>query len=103
MKLKKAAYGLVEAPVVWYLSRSTVLEEHGWRRLKSGPMLLDIDRPRPGEKNRQHTRSDDSIRLCRGNNYKRMYRSLCVRRKKQGNKIWETERKRLQFHFRKKM
>ena len=44
MKLKKAAYGLVEAPVEWYISISTALEEHGWRRLKSDPccwILID--------------------------------------------------------------
>ena len=35
MKLKKAAYGLVEAPVEWCISISTVLKEHAWRRLKS--------------------------------------------------------------------
>ena len=34
MKLQKAAYGLVEAPVKWYISTSTVLEEHGRRHLK---------------------------------------------------------------------
>ena len=44
MKSKKAAYGLVEAPVEWYISISTVLKEHGWRRLKSDPcywILID--------------------------------------------------------------
>ena len=33
--LKKAAFGLVEAPVEWHIRTFTVLEEHGWRRLKS--------------------------------------------------------------------
>ena len=42
MKLRKATYGLVEAPVERYISMSTVLEERGWRRLKSDP-LLDTD------------------------------------------------------------
>ena len=49
MKLKKAAYGLGEAPVEWYTSISTVLKEHGWRRLK-----------------RRNTQSDDKIRMSRG-------------------------------------
>ena len=35
MKLKKAAHGLVVAPVEWYISTSTVLEEYGWCHLKS--------------------------------------------------------------------
>ena len=46
MKLKKAAYGLVAAPVEWYRSISTVLEELEWRRLKSDPccwILIDPD------------------------------------------------------------
>ena len=43
MKLKKAPYGPVEAPVEWYISMSSVLEEGGWRRLKSDPLLFDID------------------------------------------------------------
>ena len=44
MKLKKAACGLVEAPVEWFISISTVLKELGWRRLKSDPccwILID--------------------------------------------------------------
>ena len=32
MKLKKAAHGLVAAPVEWYISISTVLEEHGEKK-----------------------------------------------------------------------
>ena len=47
MKLNKAAYRLVEAPVEWYISISTVLEEHGWHRLNSDPccwMLINPDR-----------------------------------------------------------
>ena len=43
MRLQSAAHGLVEALVEWYLSIFAVLEEHGWRRLKSDPILLDID------------------------------------------------------------
>ena len=37
MKLKKAAYGLVEALVEWYISIAAVRKEHGWRRLKYDP------------------------------------------------------------------
>ena len=42
MKLRKATFGLVEGPVERYISMSAVLEERGWRRLKSDP-LLDTD------------------------------------------------------------
>ena len=57
MKLKKAAYGLVEAPVEWYISLSTVLTEHGWRRLKYDPCFT--------YKKRRNTQSDDKIRMSR--------------------------------------
>ena len=36
-RLRKAAYGLVEAPIEWYLSICKTLEEYGWRRLYSDP------------------------------------------------------------------
>eukprot|EP00969_Alexandrium_andersonii_P249482 11025880-Alexandrium_andersonii.AAC.1 len=50
MRLRKAAYGLVEAPVERYLSISTTLAEHGWRRLRSDPccwILIDPSKVRP--------------------------------------------------------
>ena len=43
---KGYVYGPVEAPVEWYITMSSVLEEGGWRRLKSGPLcsiLIDPD------------------------------------------------------------
>ena len=40
MKLKKAAYGLVEAPVEWYISISAVLEEHGWPSLEMNTLVV---------------------------------------------------------------
>ena len=42
MKLKKAAYGLEEAPAEWCLSKSTVLEEHV-ASLEIRPMLWNSD------------------------------------------------------------
>ena len=47
MKLNKAACGLVEAPVEWYISSSTALEEHGWRRMKSDPCFWILIDPAP--------------------------------------------------------
>ena len=61
MKLKKAAYGLVEASVVWYVSMSTVLKEHGWRRLKFDPccwILIDPSLTRKEERHGVMTRSE---------------------------------------------
>ena len=65
MKLKKAACGLVEAPVEWYISISAVLKEHGWRRLKSDPccwILIDSSLVKKG----QHTQSDAKISMSSG-------------------------------------
>ena len=36
-RLRKAAYGLVEAPIEWYISICETLEQGGWRRLYSDP------------------------------------------------------------------
>ena len=61
MKLKKAANGLVEAPVEWFISISAVLKEHGWRRLKSDPccwILIDPSLTRKEETLRLMTRSE---------------------------------------------
>ena len=54
MKLKKAAYGVVEAPVEWYISICAVLEENGWRRFKSDPCCWILVDPSL-EKKKTHT------------------------------------------------
>ena len=64
MKLKKAAYGVVEAPVEWYISICAVLEEHGWRRFKSDPAVgYWLIYP---WKKRKHTQSHDKIPMSSG-------------------------------------
>ena len=59
MKLKKAACGLVD----WF-NISTVLEEHGWRRLKSDLccwMLIDPDLVKTGNTQGVMTRSECAV------------------------------------------
>ena len=101
MKLKKAAYGLVEAPVEWYIGISTVLKEHGWRRLKSDPccwILIDPSLTRKEETDRVMTRSECPVVAATGGHVDDF-----VFVGKEGNKIWETARKKLQDHYRWKM
>ena len=66
MKLKKAAYGLVEAPVEWNISISTVLKEtHMAPVLKSDPCCWILIDPSTCE-SRNGKESDDKIRMSRG-------------------------------------
>ena len=97
MKLKKAACGLVDAPVEWYISISTVLEEHGWRRLKSDP-LIDPSLKRKEETHRVMTRSECPVVAATGRHVDDF-----VFVGKEGNMVWETARKKLQDHYRWKM
>ena len=55
MKLTRAAKGLVEAPMAWYISISAVLKEHGWRRLKSDPCCWILVDPSLVRKEDTHT------------------------------------------------
>ena len=54
-KLKKAAYRLVEAPVEWHTSISTVPKEHGWRRLTSDPCCWILIDPSLTRKKKKHS------------------------------------------------
>ena len=101
MKLKRAAYGLVEAPVEWYMSISTVLKEHGWRRLKSDPccwILIDPSLVKAETEKRVTTRSECLVVAATGGHVDDF-----VFVGKEGNKAWETARKKLQDHYRWKM
>ena len=101
MKMKKAAYGLVEAPVEWYISISTVLKEHGWRRLKSDPccgILIDPSLRREEETHGVMTRSECRVVAATGGHVDDF-----VFVGKEGNKIWETARQKLQDHLHWKM
>ena len=100
MKLKKAAYGLVEASVEWYISISTVLKEHGWRRLKSDPccwILIDPSLVKAETEKKVTTRSECPVVAATGGHVDDF-----VFVGKEGNDVWETAKK-LQDHYRWKM
>ena len=101
MKLKKAAYGLVEAPVEWYICISTVLKEHGWRRLKSDPccwILIDPSFVKAETEKKVTTRSECPVVAATGGHVDDF-----VFVGKEGNEVWETAKKNLQDHSRWKM
>ena len=77
----------------WYVSISTVLKEHGWRRLKSVPccwLLIDPSLVNAETTHRVMTRSGGQV-------------DAFVFVGNEGNKVWETARKQLQDHFRSEM
>ena len=101
MKLKKAAYWLVEAPVEWYISISTVLKEHGWRRLKSDLccwILIDPSLVKAETEKKVTTRSECPVVAATGGHVDDF-----VFVGKEGNEVWETAKKNLQDHYRWKM
>ena len=96
-KLKMTAYGLMEAPVQWYISISAVLAEGTRLAFEIWPLLLDIGWSIPGKKaHTARTRSECPV-VCRG------HVDDCAFVGKEGNKVWETARKQVQDHFRWKM
>ena len=74
---------LVEAPVDWYNSISTVLEEHGWRRLEPEPCCWILIDQTWSESAVVGGHVDDFVFVG-----------------KEGNNVWEKARKRVQDHFR---
>ena len=101
MESNKAAYGLVEAPVEWYISTTTVLEEHGWRRLKLDPccwIFVDPDLVKTGNTKGVMTRSECAVEAATGGRV-----DECAFVGKEGNKVLEKARKRLQDQSRWKM
>ena len=94
MSLMKVYCGVVVAPVDWYFSISIVLEESGWRRLKSDPccwILIDPDLITTGNTQVETARSEWAVVAA------------TVFVGKEGNKVWEEARKGLQDHLRWKM
>ena len=101
MKLKKAAYWLVEAPVEWYISISTAVKEHGWRRLKSDLccwILIDPSLVKAETEKKVTTRSECPVVAATGGHVDDF-----VFVGKEGNEVWETAKKNLQDHYRWKM
>ena len=76
----------------WYLSMSTVLEEHRWRRI-----FIDRNLTKTGNTRRVTTRSGCAVVAAT----RRHVDNFVFGRK--GNKVWEQARKRLQDLFRWKM
>ena len=97
-KLERAAYGLVEAPIEWYLSICETLEEFGWRRLHADPCCWILLEPGADESvllRQDITDLKDSpvVAIAAGHVDDFLFLGI------EGNAVWEESRRKLQEKY----